>query len=342
MLSITSGFPKKKSGIWLLCSPFVVNILVVIVNIPTLKYYEGEISNYSMGISVYTCFAMVGIYVLLSLIIFFGRWRYIEKHKRSSVFTYLFVLTCITAYQMFHPQALLSSICVTVIVLGVYINQENPAVEELAKYHDEMIMGFATLVENKDGSTGGHIKRTTAYVRLLAEELRNRGYYKEVLTKDYLKNLYMAAPMHDIGKIAVPDVILQKPAKLTEEEFEAMKLHTVSGGNIIQETFGHLRNEQYTQMAYQVARFHHEKWNGKGYPEGLKRKEIPLCARIMAIADVFDAVSEKRCYREALPLDKCFEIIQEGSGQDFDPMLVEVFLDIREKVEDVHKGISNK
>ncbi|MBQ5677145.1 MAG: HD domain-containing protein, partial [Lachnospiraceae bacterium] len=127
--------------------------------------------------------------------------------------------------------------------------------------------------------------------------------------------------------------------KLTEEEFEAMKLHTVSGGNIIQETFGHLRNEQYTQMAYQVARFHHEKWNGKGYPEGLKQKEIPLCARIMAIADVFDAVSEKRCYREALPLDKCFEIIQEGSGQDFDPMLVEVFLDIREKVEDVHRGI---
>ena len=342
MLSITSGFPKKKSGIWLLCSPFMVNILVVIVNIPTLKYYEGEISNYSMGISVYTCFAMVGIYVFLSLFIFFGRWRYIEKHKRSSVFTYLFVLACITAYQMFHPQALLSSICVTVIVLGVYINQENPAVEELARYHDEMIMGFATLVENKDGSTGGHIKRTTAYVRLLAEELRNRGYYKDVLTKDYLKNLYMAAPMHDIGKIAVPDVILQKPAKLTEEEFEAMKLHTVSGGNIIQETFGHLRNEQYTQMAYQVARFHHEKWNGKGYPEGLKRKEIPLCARIMAIADVFDAVSEKRCYREALPLDKCFEIIQEGSGQDFDPMLVEVFLDIREKVEDVHKGISNK
>ena len=342
MLSITAGFPKKKSSTWLLCSPFLVNILLVIVNIKTLKYYEGEISNYTMGISAYTCFAMVGIYILLSLIIFFGRWRYIEKHKRISIFTCLFVLICITGYQMIYPQALLSSICVAMIVLGVYINQENPSVEELARYHDEMIMGFATLVENKDGSTGGHIKRTTAYVRLLAEELRSRGYYKEVLTKDYLKNLCMAAPMHDIGKIAVPDDILQKPGKLTEEEFEAMKLHAVSGGNIIQETFGHLRNEQYTQMAYQVARFHHEKWNGKGYPEGLKRKEIPLCARIMAIADVFDAVSEKRCYREALPLDKCFEIIQEGSGQDFDPMLVEVFLDIREKVEDVHRGISNK
>ena len=138
--------------------------------------------------------------------------------------------------------------------------------------------------------------------------------------------------MHDIGKISVPDVILQKPGRLTEEEFEIIKLHTVNGGKIIQETFGHLENEQYAQMAYEVARFHHEKWNGKGYPEGLKRKEIPLCARIMAIADVFDALSEKRCYKEAMPLDKCFEIIQDGSGQDFDPVLVEVFLDIKEKV----------
>lgn len=207
----------------------------------------------------------------------------------------------------------------------------------LRKYHKEMVMGFATLVENKDGSTGGHIKRTTMYVQLLAEELQRRGYYEEVLTKDYIKNLCMAAPMHDIGKISVPDVILQKPGRLTEEEFARMKQHADSGGKIIQETFGHLGNEQYAEMAYQVARYHHEKWNGNGYPEGLKRKEIPLCARIMAIADVFDAVSEKRCYREAMPLDKCFEIIQEGNGQDFDPVLAEMFLDIRDKVEEIHK-----
>lgn len=215
------------------------------------------------------------------------------------------------------------------------------AKEELSLYHDEMIMGFATLVENKDGSTGGHIKRTTAYVRLLAEELKKRGFYQELLTEEYVENLCKAAPMHDIGKISVPDVILQKPGKLTTEEFERMKQHTVSGGRIIQETFGHLTNKEYTQMAYEVARFHHEKWNGKGYPEGLKRKEIPLCARIMAIADVFDAVSEKRCYRDALPMEKCFEIIQEGSGQDFEPILVEVFLDIRDKVKQVHDSIGS-
>ncbi len=213
--------------------------------------------------------------------------------------------------------------------------------DELELYHNEMIMGFATLVENKDGSTGGHIKRTTMYVKLLAEELRNRGHYKEILTDDYVKNLCMAAPMHDIGKIAVPDMVLQKPGKLTDEEFDIIKQHADRGGKIIQETFGHLGNEKYAQMAYEVARFHHEKWNGHGYPEGLKRKEIPLCARIMAVADVFDALSEKRCYREAMPLEKCFEIIQEGSGQHFDPMLVEVFLDIREQVEKVHSDINN-
>ena len=208
--------------------------------------------------------------------------------------------------------------------------------EQLLHSHKEMVMGFATLVENKDGSTGGHIKRTTAYVKLLAEELRERGFYQEELTDAYLENLYRAAPMHDIGKIAVPDVVLQKPGKLTDEEFEVIKTHTLKGGNIIKETFGHLENEEYTQMAYEVARYHHEKWNGKGYPEGLKKKEIPLSARIMAIADVFDAISEKRCYREAMSMDKCFEIIEDGSGQAFEPLLVEVFLDIRDKVEVEH------
>lgn len=341
MLSITAGFPKKKEQICLLFFPFLLNVLVVVVNMPTLQYYEGAITNYSMGISVYACFVMAGVYSLFTIVIFFGRWKYIESHKRISIFTYLLVLTCITVYQMFHPQSLLSSLGVTIIVLGAYVNQENPTVEELSRYHSEMVMGFSTLVENKDGSTGGHIKRTSLYVRLLAEELRKKGYYKDVLTKDYMKNLCKAAPMHDIGKISVPDVILQKPGKLTDEEFATMKLHTVDGGRIIQETFGHLGNEQYAQMAYQVARYHHEKWNGKGYPEGLEKKEIPLCARIMAVADVFDAISQSRCYRKAMPIEKCFDIISEGSGEDFDPILVEVFLEMKDKVEEVYRQISD-
>lgn len=113
-----------------------------------------------------------------------------------------------------------------------------------------------------------------------------------------------------------------------------------NGGKIIQETFANFGNEEYLKMAYEVARHHHEKWNGKGYPDGLKRKEIPLCARIMAVADVFDAVSEKRCYRDAMPMDKCFEIIESGSGQDFDPLIAEIFIEISDEVEKVHSDFN--
>lgn len=198
-------------------------------------------------------------------------------------------------------------------------------------------MGFATLIENRDENTGGHVKRTTHYVQLLTKELRKRGYYQDVLTVDYMKNLFMAAPMHDIGKIAISDAILQKTGKLMNEEFELMKQHTIKGGQIIQETFGRIDNVQFLTMAYDIALYHHEKWNGKGYPHHLKRKEIPLCARIMAIADVFDAVSENRCYRQALPLDECFEIIANGAGLDFDPLLTEVFLDLKDQVIEIHQ-----
>jgi len=340
MLSITAGFLKKKGLLYLLVAPYVLSVIMVVVNMPTLEYRIGDLSNYSMGMSAYTCFAMVAVYMIFSNIILVRRWKYIEQHKRWSVFTYLFLMVCVCGYQMFRPEALLSSIGITVIVLGIYLNQENPTVAELTRYHEEMIMGFATLVENKDGSTGGHIKRTTAYVKLLAEELRAKGYYRDVLTKDYVENLCLAAPMHDVGKIAVPDMILQKPGRLTEGEFEVIKQHTEQGGKIVQETFGHLENKEYTKMAYEVARYHHEKWNGKGYPEGLAGEEIPLCARIMAVADVFDAVSEKRCYRAAMPMNQCFDIIKNGCGQDFDPVVASVFLEIRGKVEKIHDAIN--
>ena len=340
MLRMTGALPENCGKRFLLHVPYFVNILIVVLNIGSLEFREGTYTNYSMGVSAYTCFAMVGIYVLFTLVVFFQRWNYIEGNKRISILTYLLTMGGITVLQAFFPEILLTSVVVTLMVIGIYLNQEDPALNEISRYHNEMVMSFATLVENKDGSTGGHIKRTTAYVKLLAEELRRRGYYREALTKDYIQNLCQSAPMHDIGKIAVPDVVLQKPGRLTEEEFKIIKKHTTDGGRIIDETFGNLGNEEYTRMAYQMARSHHEKWSGKGYPDGLKEDEIPLCARIMAVADVFDAVSEKRCYRDAMPLDQCFAIICEGSGKDFDPMIAEVFWDSRAKVEQIHSGIS--
>jgi HD-GYP domain-containing protein (c-di-GMP phosphodiesterase class II) len=264
-----------------------------------------------------------------------------EKNKRMSILTYLVVLFFVGIIQYLFPEALVTSIGVTLFVVNVYLNQEDPNFCKLSQYHDEMIMDFANLIESRDDNTGGHVKRTSIYVKLIAEELHARGYYKDILTKDYATNLMKSAPLHDIGKISVPDAILQKPGKLTDEEYAIMKLHSENGGKIILNTFKNLGNEDYLKTAYEVARYHHEKWNGRGYPDGLKEEEIPLCARIMAVADVFDAVSEKRCYRDAMPLDKCFDIIKEGSGRDFDPTIAGVFLDIRDKVEQVHNEFLN-
>lgn len=199
---------------------------------------------------------------------------------------------------------------------------------------------IAELIESRDSSTGEHIKRMSRYAGLIAEEMRKRGYYSDILTKSYIKKLVKAAPLHDIGKIFVPDFILTKPGRLTAEEFEIMKLHTENGGKIILETFSEFCGEEYRNAAYQIARYHHEKWNGGGYPEGLKREEIPLCARIAAVADVFDAISEDRCYRKALPLEECFKIIERGIGEDFDPLAAKTFLEVREKAEKIHKKFS--
>ncbi len=336
-LCITDIYPEKKSDKLIVFLPFIANVAVVVLNIGSLEYIQGSITNYSMGVSAYTCFIMAAVYIVMSIAVFFRRWRYIESHKRASILTYLLVLALITGFQMIFPETLVSSIAVTVSILGIYINSENPDLHELQHFHSETVMSFALLVENRDNNTGGHIKRTSRYVQLIAEELRARGKYKDILTKDYITNLIKAAPMHDIGKISVPDAILQKPGKLTDEEFAMMKLHAENGGNIIRETFRNLGDEEYRKMAFEVARYHHEKWNGKGYPEGLVQEDIPLCARIMAVADVFDAVSEKRCYRDAMPLDKCFGIIAEGSGRDFDPLIAEIFLNIQDMVEMVHR-----
>lgn len=204
--------------------------------------------------------------------------------------------------------------------------------ESLIMYNQDMIYGFATLVESRDESTGGHIKRTSIYAEMLAEELGKTERYKDIIDDEFIGCIAMVAPLHDIGKISIPDNILCKPGRLTPSEFAIMKTHAEKGGQIVRDTFSHIADERYKTMAYEVARYHHEKWNGKGYPEGLSGEKIPLPARIMAVADVFDAVSEKRCYRDAMPIEECFRIIENGMGTDFDPDAAAAFLRIRDKI----------
>lgn len=204
--------------------------------------------------------------------------------------------------------------------------------ESLIMYNQEMIYGFATLVESRDENTGGHIKRTSIYAEMLAEELGKTERYRDIIDDEFIGCIAMVAPLHDIGKISIPDSILCKLGRLTPSEFAIMKTHAEKGGQMVRDTFSHIADERYKTMAYEVARYHHEKWNGKGYPEGLSGEKIPLPARIMAVADVFDAVSEKRCYRDAMPIEECFRIIENGMGADFDPDAAAAFLRIRDKI----------
>lgn len=335
-VSTTVGRIQNQRSRILCVMPFVLAVILTIAFLPGLEFRQGQYTNYSMGWSVYVCFATVGIYFLLTVGLIIAKFGSIRVNKREALLMTLICILFIVALQIIFPEFLATSMALTMTTISIYINMENPDIHGLEHYHHEMVMGFATLVDNKDDSTGGHIRRSSAYAVLIAKSLRDTKKYRNVITRDYLDNLSQSAPMHDIGKIGIPDAILQKPGKLTDEEFAKMKEHPVIGGKIIKDTFSHLSNGEYENMAYQVAMYHHEKWNGKGYPKGLSGTDIPLCARIMAVADVFDAVSAKRCYRDAMPLEKCYRIIEEGRGSDFDPDIVDVFLANRDKVEEIY------
>ena len=338
-LSVTIGIPKNR---WIKAAcnlPIVVSAFLTIYFLPKLAFIQGTYTNYSMGTSVYVCFISVAVYFVLTLAVIILKHRYIAKKKILGLATTLVFIAIIMGIQIIFPESLVSCIAIAMITVSIYLNMENPAIHGLEHYHNEMVMGFATLVENKDDNTGGHIRRSSAYANLIAKNMRKEKKYRNLITKDYLNNLVKAAPMHDIGKIGIPDAVLHKPGRLTPEEFDIIKQHPVIGGKIIKDTFSHMFDDEYERMAYEVAMYHHEKWNGKGYPEGLSGTDIPLCARIMAVADVFDAVSAKRCYRDAMALEDCYNIIIKGRGEDFDPDIVDAFLKDRDKVEEIYSSI---
>ncbi len=209
---------------------------------------------------------------------------------------------------------------------------------EVIKMQNHTIESLSNLVENRDEDTGEHVRRTRAYVELLAVQLMKNNKYSDVLNPRYIRFLKRAAPMHDIGKIVVPDAILKKPGRLTEDEFAQMKRHASEGGRIVHEILDGYENPEYIQITADIAKHHHEKWNGTGYPDKLKGEEIPLCARIMAIADVFDALVSPRIYKSPMSYEEAFNIIKEGSSIHFDPVIAEEFLNIKEKASAVNES----
>ena len=202
--------------------------------------------------------------------------------------------------------------------------------KKISSMQEHIISGLANLIENRDMETGEHITRTSAYVKILAESCVKDGVYTDIINEHYISLLVTLSPMHDIGKIVVSDRILRKPSKLDAEEFEQMKKHAAVGGEVVREVLNGITDEEYLLFADDIVTYHHERWDGTGYPKRLKGDEIPLSARIMAIADVFDALTSKRCYKEAMTPEEAFKIIEEESGTHFDPKLVEVFLNHKE------------
>lgn len=220
-----------------------------------------------------------------------------------------------------------------------FLKNQNVILEEKVKERTQELMTtqnvtiqcMATLAETRDNETGGHIRRTQNYVRALAEELKKKEEYGGFLNSRTIDLLHKSAPLHDIGKVGVPDSILLKPGKLTEAEFAEMKKHTIYGRDALAKAEEQLGTNSFLKYAKEIAYSHHEKWDGGGYPEGLKGEMIPLSGRFMALVDVYDALISKRVYKPPFPHSKAVGIIEESANTQFDPDLVDAFRNIREE-----------
>lgn len=251
------------------------------------------------------------------------RYLYYGKHRK--IIGYMLEVTDDTRQQEY------------IKLLNHYNTQLEDAVQKQTAHildmQNKMILGMANIVESRDNSTGGHIKRTSEVVRILVEELKCENLFTDIFTKEYCEYIVKAAPMHDLGKIAIEDRVLKKPGKYTREEYEEMKKHAANGAQIVETILKDVEDEPFVNISKNITHYHHEKWDGTGYPEGLHGDAIPLEARIMALADVYDAIVSKRCYKEKMPYDQAVIIIEESIGKHFDPVIGAAFLKCREQVE---------
>ena len=326
---------------------FSANLLIEIAAAPFGLIFSFGPEGYSRGefFIIYEIFYFISlIYLLICMVIVGNRFR------RRDVCTIVMILVILVAGII--PMTV-SRINITYIAIAIasslcyiYYNdlvQQDIQAELVANekkisgMQTHMISGLANLIENRDMETGEHISRTSAYVRALAECARADGVYADQLDDRFVSMLCTLAPMHDIGKILIPDSILKKPGKLTAEEFEFMKKHAAMGGSVVREVLNGVTDGDYLSFASDIATYHHERWDGSGYPERRKGEDIPLSARIMAIADVFDALVSERCYKKAMTVDEAFGVIKDESGSHFDPYLAGVFLAHREEFEAIAK-----
>ena len=226
---------------------------------------------------------------------------------------------------------------ITLFFIIINAQDKNRFYKELLESHSSTVESIALISAIRDDETGEHLKRTKIYIKELAEYLLSQKQYTNILTKNYINLIYQAAPLHDIGKLGIPDSILKKPDKLTAQEYEVMKQHPVLAKNAIEKAMRYYDKNSFLNIAYNIAYYHHERWNGKGYPVGLKEDNIPLEAQLMAIADVYDALVTKRCYKDMFSFEKAENIIISGSGTDYNPIIIDAFKALRYRFRDISR-----
>ena len=207
-------------------------------------------------------------------------------------------------------------------------------VERITNEQMETIFSLAKLAQSKDDDTGHHLERVKRYCKILAVEL-TKPIYKQEITRQFIKDLELAAPLHDVGKVGIADEIVLKPDKLTEAEFEQMKQHTIIGYNMLKDVQNQFGDSKFIKMAMNIARYHHERYDGTGYPDGLSKTDIPLEARILAVADVYDALRTQKPYHDSISHEKAFEVIKGGRELQFDYMMVKALKKVHHEFEKV-------
>lgn len=208
--------------------------------------------------------------------------------------------------------------------------------------HEMVIFALAKLADSRDPETGMHLERVRQYSRLLAIEVAKTDEYRDELDADYVRLIFQTSPLHDIGKVGIPDKVLLKPGRLTKEEFECMKRHTVIGAETLDGALNSFPNARFLHCARDIAAAHHERWDGSGYPNGLVGHEIPISARIVALADVYDALRSKRIYKDAYPHEVAADIIEKESGKHFDPLVVAAFKSLSDQFDEIASRMSSR
>ena len=288
--------------------------------------------------------------LILNMVLLVRYRRKIQRRVKIAFWNYMIApIAAILIQSLFYgvQYIILASVAASVYMYFVIIREQRERAERqsqmISRLQNGLILVLADMVESRDKCTGDHVRKTAEYTRITLEQLRRDGAYPDRLTDDFIADVVRSAPLHDVGKIQVPDAILNKPGKLTPEEFEEIKKHTTAGRDIISSAIDMVSEESsgYLIEARNLAWCHHEKWDGTGYPRGLAGEDIPLSARIMAVADVFDALVSRRSYKEPFPFDRSMEIIREGSGTHFDPKVAQAFLRAEAEVRRVAGGQDN-